>query len=240
MYITANLPAMYGAFEKIKDDNYPFSRQFTRYIESIVELGEAENLEIEDLIGFIEDSLMGENERIPDIPKGKGIVSFRYSTSNELIQSYYRKQTLNNKDVTLLIIQMTLRLSVKFGTSLPRLRHQMANMNLDVQEKPSKIKITHKPVSVSRTPRVAVEPTPQTIAVPQAITVPEVSTPQVSIPALPEASPEKDAVVSRLERLAQKGASALGESDAVEFLIDKLAMTKTNDEFFDAMKRQQK
>ncbi|ART80707.1 transcription termination factor Rho [Oceanisphaera avium] len=32
----------------------------------------------------------------------------------------------------------------------------------------------------------------------------------------------------------------MGESDAVEFLIDKLAMTKTNDEFFDAMKRQQK
>ncbi|WP_417615730.1 transcription termination factor Rho [Oceanisphaera sp.] len=32
----------------------------------------------------------------------------------------------------------------------------------------------------------------------------------------------------------------MGESDAIEFLIDKLAMTKTNDEFFDAMKRQQK
>ncbi|MGO1616770.1 MAG: transcription termination factor Rho [Oceanisphaera sp.] len=32
----------------------------------------------------------------------------------------------------------------------------------------------------------------------------------------------------------------MGESDSIEFLIDKLAMTKTNDEFFDAMKRQQK
>ncbi|MDN3652400.1 transcription termination factor Rho [Thalassotalea ponticola] len=29
----------------------------------------------------------------------------------------------------------------------------------------------------------------------------------------------------------------MGEIDAMEFLIDKLAMTKTNDEFFDAMKR---
>jgi transcription termination factor Rho len=28
------------------------------------------------------------------------------------------------------------------------------------------------------------------------------------------------------------------EIDAIEFLIDKLSMTKTNDEFFDAMKRQ--
>ena len=32
----------------------------------------------------------------------------------------------------------------------------------------------------------------------------------------------------------------MGESDGIEFLIDKLAMTKTNDEFFEAMKRQQK
>ncbi|MBP8039446.1 MAG: transcription termination factor Rho [Aeromonadaceae bacterium] len=32
----------------------------------------------------------------------------------------------------------------------------------------------------------------------------------------------------------------MGEIEAMEFLIDKLSMTKTNDEFFDAMKRQQK
>ena len=29
----------------------------------------------------------------------------------------------------------------------------------------------------------------------------------------------------------------MGEIDAIEFLIDKLAMTKTNNEFFDSMKR---
>ena len=32
----------------------------------------------------------------------------------------------------------------------------------------------------------------------------------------------------------------MDEIDGIEFLIDKLAMTKTNDEFFDAMRRQQK
>jgi transcription termination factor Rho len=30
----------------------------------------------------------------------------------------------------------------------------------------------------------------------------------------------------------------MSEIDAMEFLINKLSMTKTNDEFFDAMKRQ--
>lgn len=32
----------------------------------------------------------------------------------------------------------------------------------------------------------------------------------------------------------------MGEIDSIEFLIDKLAATKTNDEFFDSMRRQQK
>ncbi|MFZ6043653.1 transcription termination factor Rho, partial [Vibrio natriegens] len=30
----------------------------------------------------------------------------------------------------------------------------------------------------------------------------------------------------------------MSETDSMEFLIDKLSMTKTNDEFFDAMRRQ--
>ncbi|MFP5304032.1 transcription termination factor Rho, partial [Cobetia sp. SIMBA_158] len=30
----------------------------------------------------------------------------------------------------------------------------------------------------------------------------------------------------------------MSEIDAMEFLIDKLSMSKTNDEFFDSMKRQ--
>ena len=34
--------------------------------------------------------------------------------------------------------------------------------------------------------------------------------------------------------------SDMNSIEAMEFLIDKLSMTKTNDEFFDAMKRQQK
>ena len=32
----------------------------------------------------------------------------------------------------------------------------------------------------------------------------------------------------------------MGEIEAMEFLIDKLSMTKTNDDFFEALKRQQK
>ena len=40
--------------------------------------------------------------------------------------------------------------------------------------------------------------------------------------------------------ISRKIVHPMGEIDAIEFLIQRLAMTKTNDEFFEAMKRQQK
>ena len=40
--------------------------------------------------------------------------------------------------------------------------------------------------------------------------------------------------------ILRKSVHPMGEIDAMEFMIDKLSMTKTNDEFFEAMKRQQK
>jgi len=40
--------------------------------------------------------------------------------------------------------------------------------------------------------------------------------------------------------ILRKFVHPMGEIDAMEFMIDKLSMTKTNDEFFEAMKRQQK
>jgi len=38
--------------------------------------------------------------------------------------------------------------------------------------------------------------------------------------------------------ILRKIVNPMQEVEAMEFLIDKLAMTKTNDEFFEAMKRQ--
>ena len=145
MYISANLPIMYGAFQKIRDDNYPFSRNFTDYLEGIVTLGEAMGMSITQLIGFIEDSLMGD-ERLPDIPsppKGSDAIEFRYSIQNKTIESYYRQQDISNKDINLLIIQMTLRLSVRFGSSLQRLRSQIARIQKEPMEalEPKAVKI---------------------------------------------------------------------------------------------------
>ena len=218
MYIAANLPAMYGAFQTIRDGNYPFNRQFTKYIETIIQIGLEGDLDIEDLIGFIEDNLMAEDERLPDIPKGNLVVSFRYSTSNETIQKYYRQQNINNKDITLLIIQMTLRLSVKFGTSLPRLRNQLVNMDAVRYVPETKPKIKHvprKPAPVAATPTVDVS----------AVVPVETAPPEKSD------ADDKDAMLTRLERLAKKGASALGEEQTDDDTV--VATNPALGDFFD-------
>lgn len=148
MYLSANLPEMYGVFNKIRKDNYPFNRNFEEYLETIALLGMQQGLTATQLIGFIEESLLGD-ERLPDIPIGetpalKQKVTFRFRIKNEKIETYYSQQRagdLTNRMVTLLIIRMTLRLSERFGTSLQRLRLKIENIEVD--------NVLHKDTSVT-------------------------------------------------------------------------------------------
>lgn len=39
MYIVAKLPASYGRFHQLQEENYPFRRAFERYLEAIAALG---------------------------------------------------------------------------------------------------------------------------------------------------------------------------------------------------------
>lgn len=57
MYIIANLPAMYGRFQQIKKENYPFKRAFGQYLEALSRLGLALEAEPDRLSGIVEDAL---------------------------------------------------------------------------------------------------------------------------------------------------------------------------------------
>lgn len=120
MYITANLPALYGQFNQIKEENYPFRSAFTGYLRALSELGLRQGLTVEELIGVVEDTLFL-GMRLPDMPKGTKPVKFRFTTEDEVIGEYFGKNSMANKTIIMLIIRMTLRLSVQYGTSLMRL-----------------------------------------------------------------------------------------------------------------------
>lgn len=139
MYITAKLPTMFGTFNAIKRENYPFSLVFTTYLETICSLGLTKNMDVDGLTGWIEDALLGE-DRLPDIPEGDEPVLFRYRVENETIETYFGNSLFTNKNVVLFIIRMTLRLSEVFGRSLPRLTRLIAGLSEEALPEPKPVK----------------------------------------------------------------------------------------------------
>lgn len=120
MYIIAKLPALYGRFHQLQEENYPFRRAFETYLETISRLGLTLSEGPERLIGMIENSLF-KGDRLPDIPEGDQPIQFRFSIDNPVIEEYFGQSDLTNKMIVTLIIRMTLRLSEKYGNSLSRL-----------------------------------------------------------------------------------------------------------------------
>ena len=120
MYIVAKLPARYGRFHQLQEENYPFRRAFERYLEAISALGLALDADPETTIGIIENALFS-GERLPDIPDGDAPVNFRFSVDNPTIENFFASSDLTNKMIVTLVIRMTLRLAEKYGNSLSRL-----------------------------------------------------------------------------------------------------------------------
>lgn len=120
MYIIANLPAMYGRFQQIKKENYPFKRSFGQYLEALSRLGLALEAEPDRLSGIVEDALFP-GERVPDLPEGDGEVNFRFELENPVIEEYFHSIETTNKHAVMQFIRLALRLSERYGTSLSRL-----------------------------------------------------------------------------------------------------------------------
>lgn len=127
MYIAANLPALYGQFNEIQKDNYPFRKMFGEYLETFSRLGIAMGMDAGKLVGAIEDMLF-EGRRLPDMERGTEPVKFRFPLENESVETYFKSNNMSNKAIILLVIRLTIRLSAEYGTSLPRLTHMLEKL----------------------------------------------------------------------------------------------------------------
>lgn len=130
MYIACQLPKEYGAFKQIQKENYPFNHTFETYLHAIAQLGLDTGLPIDELVGFIEDSIYQDKRvaNIPASPAKSDITAFRMKTCDPVITAYYQKQDIVNRHVTLLLIRMTLRLSDVCGMSLSRLTYRIKSL----------------------------------------------------------------------------------------------------------------
>lgn len=195
MYITASLPAMYGRFNQIRKDNYPFRTIFTKYLEAISTLGLNLQMDADMLVGVIEDALLGD-ARLPDIPEGTEAVKFRFTIKNETIETYFDGSELTNKTIIMLVVRMTLRLSEQFGTSLSRLTRLISEIPVaaDVDNSVESVNKLPEPEPVREPVRISRTVRPQ---IPKPVTIPE----HEEKPAAKETS----SLLDRLEELTKKG-----------------------------------
>ena len=122
------LPPAFGSFNRLRQENYPFNSLFTAYLAEVSRLGLSLGLDIEELVGYIEDRLF-EGERLPDIPEGDEPVNMRYKTDDEDVVAYIGGSKLTNRMAVLYITRMTLRLSAAHGNSLFRLTKLISDLN---------------------------------------------------------------------------------------------------------------
>lgn len=205
MYISANLPPLYGRFNQLKEENYPFKHSFVSYLEAISRLGFSKDLEIDKVVGLIENSLL-KGKRLPDIPRGDEAVKFRFTTENPTVIKYFEKNELSNKTAILLIVRMTLRLSEVFGTSLFRLTELIEELN-DTGDEEFEEQIIEESMPI----RIKKKPVPYKAPVEEPAQEPVQDEVQDVEPKEPP-KPEVD-VVSRLEALVERGEELLQDSD---------------------------
>ena len=195
---------MYGQFNKIRRDNYPFRGTFERYLETIANLGLSLGMDADLLVGVIEDALLGDM-RLPDIPEGNEAVKFRITTENKTIMEYFENSELTNKMIVMLVIRMTLRLSERFGTSISRLTKLVSEIPVTGKREPLPEPVKLKPVS-------------ETVVRP--VSEPKLKPAKITPEPEQEKEPESD-MLKRLQDLTEKGDKLLkgetldGDSETV-------------------------
>lgn len=120
MYISVKLPPEFGAFNRLRKENYPFNNLFTTYLAAVSRLGLKLSVDVDELVGYIEDRVF-DGQRLPDVPDGSEAVNFRYRTEDEDVTAYIGASRFTNRMAVMYIARMTLRLSAAYGNSLFRL-----------------------------------------------------------------------------------------------------------------------
>ena len=141
MYISVKLPAAFGSFNQLRKENYPFNNLFTSYLAAVSRLGLSLQMDVEELVGYIEDRVF-EGQRLPDVPEGMEPVNFRYKTEDPDVMTYIGGSSQTNRMAVMYIARMTLRLSAAYGTSLFRLTRLINDLNgtAEPERSPKKIK----------------------------------------------------------------------------------------------------
>ena len=136
MFVKLTLPPRLGAFQVIKEDNFPFSRLFSTYLGQACRLGLSLSLPAEELAGYMEDRLFP-GEALPPFPESGTGCTLRLSVPDPDVEEYYawnKELGTPYKVTSLCLARTTLRLSLRYGTSLPRLGRLIESLEPEEKE----------------------------------------------------------------------------------------------------------
>lgn len=224
MYISIKLPAAFGSFNQLRKENYPFNNLFTSYLAAVARLGLGMKMDVEELVGYIEDRIF-DGQRVPDVPEGTEPVNIRYKVNipedadethpGNVVKQYIEGSILTNRMAVMYIARMTLRLSAAYGTSLMRLTRLITDLGM---EKPAK-KRGPKPKPEARKPEpVMEEPVIAEPAMEEPAEDPEPPMPKISRKA-PEPKPEPMPVPEEPIKLSTTAEEARAAVNALAGLV---------------------
>ena len=121
MFIRVQLPASYERLQIIKEENFPCSTLFHAYMRSIVNLAKRENLTVFSVFGRVEHALT-EDTPLELSTTGDAPVTLKYREDDpEVVAFYKNNRPLTQKTITLMFVRTLLRLTSKYGNSIPEL-----------------------------------------------------------------------------------------------------------------------
>lgn len=126
MFIRIKLPAKYGDLQSIKEENYPFNRAFREFMLSIIQISEDEGLSPYSTFGRIEHALV-RGESLP--LDGTTATSIDYREDEPVIVDFYKSSGYRQKETTLMFIKLLLKLSARYGNSIPEIVYLINNIN---------------------------------------------------------------------------------------------------------------
>lgn len=224
MYINIKLPPGFGYFNRLQKENFPFNKLFTAYLAEVSRLGLSLSMDVEELVGYIEDKVF-DGVRLPDVPEGDEPVNIRYKTEDPDVISYIGGSSLKNRRAVMYIVRMTMRLSVTYGTSLFRLTRLISELgqSAGAVKKPEKPKEQPVPKEVQR-PKPATEPKAEL----------ETDAENDERPAMPRVSSRASSVVQPVQEPVQTAAvkSAAAARAAVSQLAELTAQVEEPEEEF--------
>ena len=147
MFIRINLPARYQRLQSIKRDNYPYSTLFHAYMQAVVRLAKREQLDLFAVFGRIEHTLAN------DVPlmlsdDGQDSVRLDYKENDPEIIAFYKSSPLTQKKTTLMFVRTLLRLTGKYGNSIPELIYLIDTLPAaDAIHEPAATTAIYKPVT---------------------------------------------------------------------------------------------